>query len=131
MKSIVSVLLMVSSLSYAGNKKVDVPVYRAVSYLHWFDSKGKMQKFTLHVEDKKVRVNLYEMPQSNWKKAQASVTKLTAADPKIVSNCPVPLKYSLTVYKKKSSKIENGCTTSARFKEIESEIKKLKDLTPE
>lgn len=114
------------------NALATVPVYRAVSYLHWKDAKGTEQKLSLHVEDKTVRVNALEIPKENWKKGQAAIKSLT--NPQVAAakkTCAGGSSYTLRVAKgNKKSVTEQGCTDSPRFKELEKNFSSLKDLLP-
>ena len=114
------------------NALASVPVYRAVSYLNWKDSKGKEQRSSLHVEDKTVRVDALEIPKANWKKGQAAIKSLTS--PQVTATkkaCANGSSYTLRVAKgNKKSITEQGCTDSPRFKELEKNFSALKDLLP-
>lgn len=113
------------------NAFASLPVYRAVSYLHWKDAKGQEQKASLHVEDKTVRVDALEIPKASWKKGQAAIKSLTSPQVAAKKTCTAGGSYTLRVTKgNKKSVTEQGCTDSPRFKELEKNFSVLKDLLP-
>jgi len=126
---VVKAFLFMTLISVSATAATSLPVYRAVSYLHWKDAKGKDQNASLHVEDKTVRINALEIPKANWKKGQAAIKSLTNTQASDKKSCAAGKSYTLRVTKgTKKSVTEQGCTDSARFKELEKNISSLQEL---
>ncbi|MGE5085153.1 MAG: hypothetical protein ACM3MG_02565 [Bacillota bacterium] len=127
----VKAFLFMIFISVSAMAETSLPVYRAVSYLHWKDAKGLEQTASLHVEDKTVRINALEIPKANWKKGQAAIKSLTNTYASEKKACAAGKSYTLRVAKgKKKSVTEQGCTDSARFKELEKSVSSLQQLLP-
>lgn len=127
----VKAFLFVTLISVSVTAATNLPVYRATSYLHWKDTTGKDKKVSLHVEDKTVRINALEIPKANWKKGQAAIKSLTNARASDKKACAAGKSYTLRVTKgAKKSVTEQGCTDSARFKDLEKSFSSLQELLP-
>lgn len=127
----VKAFLFMTLISVSATAATHLPVYRASTYLHWKDATGKDQKASLHVEDKTVRINALEIPKANWKKGQAAIKSLTNTQASDKKACAAGKSYTLRVAKgAKKSVTEQGCTDSARFKELEKSFSSLQELLP-